>query len=139
MDSALWLVLALPAWYFATLTSPFSAGALTLVPALGAISLAAGVVLAVKSRQRRLAIFLIPFAFSEVLVAVAGALRGQVDGFTANAILMTFLAMQVGFSGWLVYRLKGARTAASALAIFSITYALFGAFIAVMSFADTWL
>jgi hypothetical protein len=83
--------------------------------------------------------FVIPFVLSEFFVAGAGALRGQVHGSVASVTLLAFFALQVVVSGVLIYLSRGARASASALAVFSITYAAFGAFIAGMSFSDDWL
>lgn len=139
MGSALWLLLALPEWYFSSVLSPFEAGLLSLVPAAGVISFLVGTALAMRRRQRRMLFFVVPFVLSESFVAVAGALRGQVHGSAASLTLLAFFAFQVVFSCVLIYLIKGARASASALAVFSITYAGFGAFIAGMSFSDTWL
>lgn len=39
MGNAIWLFFALPEWYFSTILQPFSAGPLTVIPALGIVSL----------------------------------------------------------------------------------------------------
>jgi hypothetical protein len=139
VSNLLWLVLALPDWYFSSLLAPFSDGILTLVPALGALCFVAGVALGVTRRTPRLLFFAIPFMLSETLVAVAGLLRGQVQSATANPILLVFVATQLILSGALVWLIRRARLAAVLLAVFSLTYALFGIFIAGMSFANDWI
>lgn len=139
MGNALWLILALPQWYFSSLLTPLAAGPLTLAPAVGALAFIAGVVDGVAIRQRRLFLFLIPFVFSEALVGIAGLLRGAAGGTASNFALVIFLVTQAALSGWLVYRVKGSRIPAAALAIFTLTYAAFAAFVATMSFSDTWL
>ena len=142
MGNAIWLLRVLPDWFLTTVADPFSAGALSLVPAVGTVSLAVGLIIAVIQRHRGLLLFLLPFLFSECLVALAGIMRGQVssDGATILQVaLLAFLAIQVGICGYLTYRLKGARWAGTALSIFSIAYAAFSMFVATMSFTDTWL
>lgn len=123
--------------------APLSAGALTLVPAIGLIALATGVVLGAVKRKRDLLWFLALFAASEALVAVAGAMRGQVPlGEPENLLsfgLLLFLGAQVAVSGYLTYRMKGARAAASALGVFCVTFAAAAAFVAAMSFTNNWL
>jgi hypothetical protein len=84
-------------------------------------------------------LFLIPFAFSQMFVAIAGALRGHLRGPSNGPPLLLFIAVQVVLVAYLVYRLGGARKSAAALAAFSLTYALFAAFVAGMSLSDDWL
>lgn len=147
MANALWLLLALPLWYFASVASPFAAGALSLVPAIGTLSLVIGLVLAFVQRRRELLLFLFPLALSELLMIIAGAMRGQVHMGQAspalvnfaNGGLFVFVAVQVAVSAYLFYLLKGARSAAAGLAIFSITYGVAAAFVAGMSFSDVWI
>ena len=76
MDNAVWLFLAVPAWYSSAIISPFGAGPLTEIPALGIASLAVGIVLGILSRKTSLLIFLLLPAASQILVVVAGLLRG---------------------------------------------------------------
>ena len=132
-------MVALPSWYFETILNPLAVGPLTAIPAFGAMCLGIGVILALIGRERRLLLFLVPLAISEILVALAGALRGDVPESAGGPILLVFVIAQSLFSIYLVYRMKGARWAASALALFSLTYALFAAFIAAMAFTDSWL
>lgn len=147
MANAIGLLVAVPLWYLLTVGFPLAAGALTLVPAAGTLSLGLGVVLGAIRQRRDLLLFLLPFALSEILVGVAGAMRGQVRIGEADPALVDlvhgglfiFMAVQVAISAYLVYLLKGARSSAIALAIFTVTYAAFAAFVATMSFSDTWL
>ena len=140
MANAIWLLTALPSWYLGAAMAPFSAGALTIVPAMGLVSLAVGVILGAIGRRRELLWFLALFAASELLVVIAGAMRGQVrpEG-PLNAGLLLFLGAQLVVSGYLIYRMKGARAPASALGVFSVTYAAAAVFVAGMSFTDNWL
>ena len=139
MGSAIWLLWAVPQWYFETLLDPLGAGLLSFIPALGALLLIVGLVLAAMRRRKGLLLFLIPFAASEALVAVAGAMRGRVGPPLAGWITLAFLAAQLLFCLWLLWRLRGARAPAAAFTVFSLTYALFAAFVASMAFADQWL
>jgi hypothetical protein len=145
MANAFWLLVALPLWYFASVASPFTA--VSLVPAVGALSLVIGLALSFFQRRRELLFFLIPLALSELLMIIAGAMRGQghlgqaspvLVNFT-NGGLFVFMAVQVAVSAYLLCLLKGARSAAAALAIFSVTYAAAAAFVAGMSFTDVWI
>jgi hypothetical protein len=141
MGNAIWLITALPGWYLAAVAAPFSAGALTLVPAIGSVSLAVGLILGAIQRRRGLLLFLIPLVLSEGLVAIAGLLRGQVpsDSVLLEPSLLGFIAVQFAVAGYLIYRMRGARAAASAFSVFSVTYAAFGGFVAAMSFTDQWV
>ncbi len=139
MTNAVWLLLALPLWYFVTLGDPLGAGPLSAVPVFGTICLVAGLILGLSERPRRLFLFLIPATASELFVATAGAMRGQLPGESSHPALLLFIGFQVVFSGYLIYGLKGARWAAVALALFSVSYALFAAFVAAMAFSDRWL
>jgi hypothetical protein len=133
LNNAIWLFGALPKWFFPCILSPFSAGLLTAIPAGGVICLGIGSIVGVVKRQWRLLIFLLPTALSQIYVAVAGWFRGKPKG---GASLLVFLVLQLVFIVYLVYRSKGARPAAIALALFCIAYALFAAFIAGMAFAN---
>jgi len=137
VGDAVWLLLALPPWFFANLGDPTGAGLLTAVPAAGALSLFIGFLLAVRRPSRRLLAFLLPFGGSEALVAAAGFGRGDVPDPTA--ILLAFLGVQLALSIGLVIFARGSLRAALALAIFSIGYAAFAAFVAAMAFPDRWV
>jgi hypothetical protein len=139
MGSAIWLLRAVPEWYFETLLDPLGAGPFSGIPALGALALIAGLVLAAMRRRKGLLLFLVPFAASEALVALAGAMRGRVGPSPAGWITLVFLAAQLLFCLWLLWRLRGARAPAAAFTLFSLTYALFAAFVAGMAFGDTWM
>ena len=142
MNNAIWLLGALPSWFFDRATHPFSAGALTLIPAIGLLSLALGVITGAIKRRRDLLWFLLPSALSQGLVAIAGIMRGQVpySGITALTVgILTFMAAQFIICGYLIYRVKGARVSATALSVFSVTYATFSVFVAGMSFTDNWI
>ena len=104
------------------------------------LSLLAGSIIGIVRRRRlQLLLLLVSVAVSETYVAIAGMLRGQVRGGASVAPLCIFLGLQVCLLGLLIYRSKGARLAATALALFCLTYALFAAFVAGMAFADDWL
>ena len=139
MGNAVWLTLALPQWYFPALLAPFAAGPLTLIPASGALALLAGGGMAVVRRRREPLWFLVPAVASHVLVAVAGLMRGRLDQDASNPVLIAFLVAQLVLCGFLIWRLRRARVEAALLTVFAMTYALFAAFIASMSFNDVWL
>ncbi|MGE0668561.1 MAG: hypothetical protein AB7O49_18555 [Sphingomonadales bacterium] len=136
---ALWLILATPQWYFRSILSPFSAGVFSAIPALGIVCLLAGAALGFRYRQKRLLMCGVPFILSVSFGGVAGLLRGEVPNGWADFIMYGFLAGQLILSVWLVYFARRAWPAAALLAVFSMSYALFAAFIAYMSFTDTWL
>ncbi|MCS6627497.1 hypothetical protein N0B44_31795 [Roseibacterium beibuensis] len=139
MGNAAWLTLALPQWYFPAFLSPFAAGGLTIIPAVGTLALLIALGSAVIRRRREIVWFLVPVAASHVLVAVAGLMRGGLGQDTANPILLIFLAAQLILCGVLVWRLRRARFEAALLSVFAMTYAVFAAFIAAMALTDVWL
>ncbi len=81
---------------------------------------------------------LLPVA-SQVLVVVAGFMRGSLREEANQPILLAFLLLQIAVAAYFVFRLNGARLSAAALAVFTVSYALFAAFVAAMAFSDTWL
>lgn len=139
MDGAIRLSLSLPEWYFSTILTPFAAGPLTAIPALGTASLVVGIILSLLTRDRRLLLFLIPAGLSQLLVAIAGAFERQLSDPWLGPLLLMFLAAQLLMSLYLIYKLEEVRRAASALSVFSFTYALFSAFVAAMAFSGDWL
>jgi hypothetical protein len=139
VNNAVWLFLALPTEYFPTILAPFREGILTAIPALGVVCLAIGVVLGIARREAGLLMFAALPAASQILVSVAGFMRGSFRDSGSHPILLTFLLLQLVAAGYLVWRMKGARWPAAALAVFSLSYALFAAFIAVMAFNNDWL
>jgi len=112
---------------------------LTAVPTIGALSLALGLVLALFQRDRRLLFFLLPIAGSLVFVFVAGILDRSVAAGTSGFVVAVFVIAQLLASAYFVVRLAGSRLAATAIATFSICYALHSAFIAGMSFTGDWI
>ncbi len=139
MSNAIWLFLALPNWYISTIADPLGAGPLTAIPAFGTICLFIGITVGLIQRAWELKWFFLPAIASQLFVAVAGALRGELFDESSQPALLSFIVFQIILAGYLIYRVGEARLAAVALAIFSVTYALFAAFIAGMSFNDTWL
>jgi hypothetical protein len=139
VGNAIWLILALPKWFFPAVLAPLAAGPLTLIPATGTACLVVGIVLGAIKRKVSLFLFLIPAMLSELLVGVAGFFRGRMQGSPTDWLLGAFLILQVLLCGYLVWRARGARAAAAPLAIFCVSYATFAAFVAAMAFNDTWL
>lgn len=143
MGNSVWLLTALPSWYLDAATHPSSAEALTVVPAIGLVSLLLGMILGAMRPRQELLWFLLLFVSSEALVGIAGAMRGQVRAGTSIRILgvalYAFLGFQLAASAYLIYRIRGTRASAAALAVFSLTYAAAAVFVASMSFADEWV
>jgi hypothetical protein len=141
MNNAAWLSLALPEWYFSTILAPLGAGPLSAIPAFGTACLGIGVVLGFAAGERSLFLFLIPAAITELFVAIAGAMRGLApyDSHILTVALSLFVGLQIILAIYLVFAMKGARLAATALALFSVTYAMFATFIAGMSITNDWL
>lgn len=142
MGNAIWLFWDVPFEYFSTIVSPFSADLLTIVPVLGVLSLAIGVVAGIAKRERRLLIFLLPPAASQILLVVAGFNRGAFrhdPSHLAYWIIWTFILFQIAGAAYLVWRLTGAKAPAAAMAVFTSSYAFFAAFVASMALADDWL
>ena len=138
--NALWLVSALPLWYLSPITNPLGAGVLSLIPFMGSLALAVGAGIGIVQRGRSSIYFLISPFLSECYVAVAGAMRGQLGGNSGWVPTSVFAVIQAAFLVWLlIFRLKGGRIAASALALFCASYALFAWFVGAMAFADSWL
>ena len=138
-SNALWLVSALPVWYFSAIANPFRAGILSFIPFVGTLGLVAGGVIGVVQRARALLLFFFPFAVSECYVAIAGSLRGQLRGNESLAPSCIFILVQLALIGYFVYRGRRARLAALALSLFSASYALFALFVGGLAFADDWL
>jgi hypothetical protein len=140
IGNALWLVSALPLWYLSPVANPLGAGFLSLVPFIGSLALVVGAVVGILQRRPPLLIFVVSPFISECYVAVAGALRGQLRGNAGLVPASLFAVIQAAFLIWfLIYRLKGANLAASALALFCASYASFAWFVGAMAFADDWL
>ena len=138
-SNALWLVSALPVWYFSTITHPFQAGILSLIPSVGILGLIAGIAMGIVQRKRALLLFVFPFAVSECYVAIAGSFRGQVRGSASLLPFCIFIFVQLLLIGYVLYKSRQARVATFALTIFSVSYALFALFVGGMAFADDWL
>ena len=134
MNNLLWLFVSTPKWF--VLNSDRFDGPLNALPALGMAALAVGLILAFVRREWRLTAFLIPFLASQVLLVIAALSRGRVAQDSADIILYAFLALQALLAGILIWRFRDSRLAASALAVFSLCYGLFTAFVATNSMAN---
>ena len=140
IGNALWLLSALPLWYRSAVANPLRLGIFSLIPFIGSLALVGGVVVGILQRRPLLLIFVASPVMSECYVAAAGALRGQVRGNAGLIPASIFAAVQAAFLIWfLIYSLKGARLAASALALFCASYAFFAWFVGAMAFANDWL
>ena len=139
MSDAIWLFFGLPKWYLSNLLDPFDVGPLSIVPFVGILSLVVGLALGVRKRDRFLWRFGLPFLASQLLVAVAGLLRGDLPGSQAVFVLAPFMFVILGWSSYLVYKATGARVPAFFLAVFTLSYAAYASFVSWMSFADSWM
>jgi hypothetical protein len=139
MNNAVWLLLAVPHWYFSTIGHPLSAGPLSAIAAVGSICFVIGVILGFIRREPQLLLFLIPFVLSELFVAIAGALRGQLKDVSSHFPEILFIVVQIILVAYLIYHVSRARLAAVALAVFSVTFALFATLVAAMALSDTWI
>ena len=139
MGDAVWLFFGLPRWFFWNLVDPFSAGPLSLIPFVGIVCLFVGATLGVCKRAGYLWRFGLQVLASQVLVAFAGLLRGALDTAQTQIVLGSFMVLMLGWSLFLVYKAKGARIPAISLAVFSLSYAAYAAFLSAMSLTDDWL
>ncbi len=154
MGYVVWLLFEVPKWYFsvvllsprAVLASPRSDGLLLIsivIPTIGIIGLIIGGVWGAVVRARGLLLFLMLPAASQILVAVAGLMKGQFREpslyHLISVLLEIFVLLQIAGAGYLVFRSKGARLPATALAIFTSSYAIFASFVAAMAFTDLWV
>ncbi len=139
MGDAVWLFFGLPRWFFWNLVDPFGVGPLSIVPFVGILCLAAGVILGVRNRARFLWHFGWPVLASHAFVAVAGFLRGALEASQVQIVVVSFLVVILGWSLFLVYKARGSRIAALLLAVFSLSYAAYASFVSVMSFTDNWM
>jgi hypothetical protein len=137
MDDVLWLFVSTPKWFIQN--SVNFEGPLDALPTLGMAALAVGLVLTVIRREWRLSAFLVPLFASQVLLVIAGVTRGRVAQDSADIILYSFLALQAILAAILIWRFRDSRLAASALAVFSVCYALFASFVATNAMANSWL
>lgn len=124
MGNAIWLLSATPVWILS-------------IPPIAILCLLVGIILAITKRQLGLALFVLPFVFSQVFVTVAGFFRGRISN--PEGLMLAFLIIQLLICGILIHRLKESRIAASALTLISLIYALFAAGVAQMSFTNVWL
>ena len=139
MGNTVWHFFQLPLWYFSTILTPFAAGWLTAIPAIGILCLAAGVTWGLAKEEPSLLIFLLLPAVSQFLVVVVGFLPRSLRGSAGDPILWAFLLLEVAIAGFLVWRLKGARGPAAALAVYALSYAFFACIVAGMTLSDHWL
>jgi hypothetical protein len=137
MDDALWLFVSTPKWFL--LNSVKFEGPLSALPTLGVAALAVGLILAAIRREWRLTAFLVPLLASQVLLIIAGLTRGRVAQSSADIVLYGFLVLQAVLAAILIWRFRDSRMAASALAVFSLCYALFASFVATNAMANSWL
>ena len=129
MSNVFWAFVAPPLNYLSVVANPFELGWLTVIPTMGAVALAAGVIMGIRARHGRLFLYIVPFAFSELLMAffwLSG--KGAIDD--KEALLITFVLIQIVIAAYFIFLLRGVRGAAFALSLFSLIYALFSAIFA---------
>lgn len=139
MCNGLWLLLALPAWYFEASLHPLRAGVLSFFPFLGTLGLLAGAAMGLLKRRSSLALFFPSFAASECYVAIAGLLRGQLRGNASLVPFCIFVLVQLVLVGHFAYRARRAPLAVLAFTVFLLSYAFLAWLIGGMAFADSWL
>ncbi|HZT35270.1 MAG TPA: hypothetical protein VFA15_05080 [Nitrososphaera sp.] len=103
-----------------------------MVPFIGTVCFIAGVAMSIVQRKRALLFFLFPSMLSECYYAV---LLGRFQGTSSETAFwfpVIFFSVQIALIGYIVYKVKGARTAALALAVFSLSYAFCADFISTM-------
>jgi len=138
MGNAIWLNASLPKWFLSLLVNPFVFMPWSVMAPTGVFAAFAGILLAVRKRERRALWALPPFMACHLLVTVAGLFRGQVkDG--ADYVVLIFLAAQILYTAAFIAKTKGARLISGALSLFNIAYAFMAIFIAAMAFPDSWI
>lgn len=135
----MWLLTALPIWFFNSLFNPLGAGVFTIVPSIGVFFLIVGIGIGALQRYWALSAFVVAPTMSEVFVGMAGYFQGKLQEETTLYIILTFWAFQILLISGLIYTSRGARLAAISLAIFCLTYAFFTGFVATMAFRNVWL
>ncbi|MEM6743546.1 MAG: hypothetical protein AAF676_07395 [Pseudomonadota bacterium] len=131
--------MATPLWFASALRNPLEVGPLTAIPAAGCVCLVLGVVWGLGTRERRLWAFAWLPLGAQALVVIAGLFRGQFAGDGVMPTLAVFLLLQAIAALRLIVQLAGARGPAALLTAFSLSYALFAAFVAGMAFSDSWV
>jgi len=123
MGNVFWAFLAPPVWYI-MLMNPVEGRWLSLIPVTGVLGLLAGISLGIRSGERRLLLFIVPFVLSEIFLAPFWfAQERGVD--CGDIVFIGFATFQLIACAYLIFIAKGARLAALALSLFSSTYALF--------------
>lgn len=138
-SNVLWLISAVPAWYFSAIAHPLVSGIFTFIPSLGTVCLAIGIVRGFFPHGRALLLFLFSFLLSETYAAIAGSLVGRFGGNASLLPSSLFMLAQIALVISLVNRTRKARLGSAALAVFSLTYAFFTLIVGGMAFADSWL
>jgi|EndMetStandDraft_9_1072997.scaffolds.fasta_scaffold158535_2 hypothetical protein len=140
MDSAIEYFLEFQTAYFGAILSPFKYGLATFIPAIGFLCLVAGVGVGLATRRRDFLLFLTLPIVSQAFVIISELMRGALQSPAlepvGSTIVLAFLLLQVAVAGYLACRARGARLAASALAIFTVSYAFYAAFFAGMALAN---
>lgn len=140
MDNAIWLITMAPQWFFSSVMNPLHEGFASAVPAAGAYFLAIGVLLSLFFWRKQLLLFLIPLVISVGVIAGAGYMRGAFRELTViEPSLIAFVCIQALLAVYLAFKAEGARLPGTALAVFSVSHALFVSKIATMSLTNNWV
>ena len=119
--------------------NPLADGYVSLIPALGVGFLAAGILLSLFVWRRQLLLFLIPLALSVGLIAAAGYMRGEFrDQTFIEPGMLGFVCVQALLAVLFAYNAGRAWLPGTALAVFSVSHALFVTKIATMSLTNAW-
>lgn len=95
--------------------------------------------MAIIKRNRALSFFFIPFVVSECYIGIAVLFHGRLSETSTAVPEYLFALIQIALITYLVYRLRSGGVALWALAIFSLSYAAFGYFMAGMVWTDSYL
>jgi hypothetical protein len=122
----LWLFVAVPEMYFRLLHPDF--GLMSIVAWVGLLGLLGGLVLGLRSKNKRLLWFLVPILFSHFYLAFYLAAAFLFQSVSPAALTdftsLVFIAIEVSILLALSIRLKGARIPAAALSVFCGAYTM---------------
>ena len=136
METLISSLISLPMEFFELSMRPFDGGALTLIPAVGVICLAIGLIAGAISRRAELIAFLLIPACCQIFIVVADSMNGELSTDMSGPIVWSFALSQFFIAYRLVERMR-AKFAATFLAWFSVAYSIITAFIAGMTFSGT--
>lgn len=124
MENAISLLFFTPILFVQASFALFNGEWIAWIPALGIAGLILGTSIGIRRRRRSLLIFVVPLLMSQFLVILAGAFPGDIQVDLTLPVIIVFLAIQLGFAGYAIYRAVGARSAAVGLTVFTVSFAL---------------